>query len=78
MIPNMQNVKTRSLLHWKETVERRRAQLSEEIDGQRGRPLPDFLAIQGLKRERARLKDDLTLIEGVLRTIRTPIAPEAA
>ncbi|MEM1277998.1 MAG: YdcH family protein [Pseudomonadota bacterium] len=70
--------KTRSLTHWREVIQERRAYIEERLEQENRHPLPDFLMIQALKRERLRLKDELTLIEGVIRTVGEPPEPEVA
>ena len=68
----------KSLGHIRETLTTRRASIQAQIEEEMKRPLPDMLSISILKRERLRLKDDLTLIDGVLRSISRPLTPDAA
>ncbi|MEM9045607.1 MAG: YdcH family protein [Pseudomonadota bacterium] len=68
----------KSLTHWREVIHERRAYIEERLAQENRHPLPDFLMVQALKRERLRLKDELTLIEGVVRTVGKPPEPEVA
>lgn len=63
--------KAKSLTVWKQSLERKHADLEEAIGEEVKRPMPDFLEIQTLKRRRLQVKEDLALIEGVLRTVGT-------
>ncbi|MEM8790680.1 MAG: YdcH family protein [Pseudomonadota bacterium] len=78
MIQEKSTQKLESLTVWSGRLRERRAYIDERIEQESKRPLPDFLMVQALKREKLRLKDELTLIEGVVRTVGQPEGPEAA
>ena len=61
----------RSLKAWHREIE-------NKIASEMARPLPDFLAVQALKRQRLRTKDELERLGGVLRLIARPELPGAA
>ena len=61
----------RSLKAWHREIEK-------QIAAEMARPLPDFLAIQALKRQRLRTKDKLETLGGVMRTVANPELPGAA
>lgn len=78
MLQGMSMKKTQSLANWRDSLQRRHGLVERKIAAEMDRPLPDFLAIQELKRKRLLLKDELTLIEGVIRTVGEPKGPDAA
>jgi len=56
-----------------EALRTRHRRLDTLVHEEYGRPLPDFDLLRSLKRDRLRLKDALSELEGTMRTIaRTP------
>jgi len=67
--------KQQSLAAWRRALERRHGALDRLIAAEHARPMPDQIWLQDLKRQRLRLKEEMTGIEGVLRTVeRMPAA----
>ncbi len=52
-----------------EALLRRHRRLDERVAAEHGRPQPDAMVLQMLKREKLRLKDELTRYEGLMRTL---------
>ncbi|MEM8699410.1 MAG: YdcH family protein [Pseudomonadota bacterium] len=71
-----QNAKT--LRVWKEALQRKHADLDAQIHEESAHPLPDFGRVKSLKRSKLKLKDEMALIDGVLRTIGQGSPLEAA
>ncbi len=60
------------------SLKTRHAEIEGHIREEMMRPMPDFLAIQALKRRRLRVKEHLETVTGVMRTVSRPVAPDAA
>jgi hypothetical protein len=56
----------------------RHTEIDNQISVEMARPLPDFLAIQSLKRQRLKTKDELESLGGVMRTVSGSDLPGAA
>jgi hypothetical protein len=52
-----------------EALLRRHRSLDERVAAEQGRPQPDAMVLQMLKREKLRLKDEITRYEGLMRTL---------
>ena len=56
--------------HRYETLRRRHRALENKIVSEMGRPLPDHLKLQRLKRLKLRVRDEIELFAGLLRSLR--------
>ena len=56
-------------------LQRRHRRLDDRVAAEHRRPQPDMSVLQTLKREKLRLKEELTHYEGLLRTLARPVTP---
>lgn len=49
--------------------------IEQRLDAEMKRPLPDSLAVQELKREKLRLRDEMEALEYLLGPFLTPVRP---
>ena len=67
------NIKgNRTLRVWRQSLERKYADLDALLLEESRHPLPNADKIEELAQSRLRIKDELAAIEGVLRTINAP------
>lgn len=74
--PKTRNMRSLSALT--QRLKRQLHRLEQLIRRESRHKLPDFLALQRLKKLRLKVKENLCKVEGVMRTIGKPIRPNPA